>query len=52
MESLEKVKNIISEVEKDLTYLEKALDKKKRESFETKRFEMIEKLKEVQREIR
>lgn len=52
MESREKIKGIISEVEKDIAHLEKSLDKKQRESFEVKRFEMIEKLKSLGREIK
>jgi len=47
MEKQEELKKIIFEVEKDFSQLEKFLDKKQRDQFETKRFEMIDKLRKI-----
>jgi hypothetical protein len=52
MEKQDELKKIISEVEKDFEYLEKALAKKQKKQFEEKRFEMIEKLKAIERNLR
>ena len=52
MEKQEELRKIVSEIEKDFIYLDKALDKKQRNQFEERRIQMIDKLKKIEEDLK